>query len=161
MDLSILFRLALAAAAAIPPSWLAFSLIFGESNGGLRLARWRPALFALTAAVPLGWIALATGRVVQPVRVGATGDLLVGLDVWGKVYFSVYLVGLVVVLLHMENLYRDASRLARHKIKFLVVGVFLAFCLADRGSKLCPSLRLHPSICIHSSRPWAFSWARA
>ncbi len=122
-----LYRLALAAAAAIPPSWLAFSLIFGKSNGGLRLARGRPVLFGLTAAVPLGWIALAMGRVVQPVRVGATGDLLVGLDIWGKVYFSVYMVGLVVVLLHMENLYRDASRLARHRIKFLVVGVFVAF----------------------------------
>jgi putative PEP-CTERM system histidine kinase len=125
--IEFLFRLGFAAAVAIPPSWLAFSLIFGGNNGGVRLARWRPVLLGLTAAVPLGWIALAVGHVVQPVHVGATGNLRVGLDVWGKLYFSIYMVGLVVVLLHMENLYRDASRLVRHKIKFLVVGVFVAF----------------------------------
>jgi putative PEP-CTERM system histidine kinase len=122
-----LFRLALAVAAVIPPSWLAFSLIFGESNGRSSVVRWRPALLALAAAVPLAWIALATGHVLQPIRLGAAGPLLVGMDVWGKVYFSVYLVALALVLLHLENLYRHASRLTRWKIKFLVVGVFVAF----------------------------------
>src|SRR5574341_2540114 len=59
-----LLRLALAAAAAIPPSWLAFSLIFGECNGGVPLKRWRPALFGLAAVVPLTWVALSLGLVV-------------------------------------------------------------------------------------------------
>jgi len=122
-----LFRLGLAAAATIPPSWLAFSLTFGETNGGTRLVRWRPALLGLTAAVPLAWMALAMGGIVQPVLFGGTTPILLGLDVWGKVFFSVYLLALTLVLLHLENLYRNAERRIRWKIKFLVVGVFVAF----------------------------------
>lgn len=122
-----LFRFALALMVTIPPSWLAFSLTFGESNGNVRFALWRPALLGLTAAVPLGWLALATGRVVQPVRLGSAGLIFVGLDGWGKAYFSLYLLGLALVLLHLENLYRSADRLTRSKIKLLVVGVFVAF----------------------------------
>lgn len=124
----VLFRLALATAAIIPPSWLAFSLMVGENNnGGLRLIRWRPALYSLTAAVPLVWIALAMGHVIQPVQLAPKGSVLIALDIWGKVYFSFYLVALALVLLQLENLYHHTDRLTRHKIRFLIVGIFLAF----------------------------------
>ncbi len=122
-----LFRLAFGAAAGIPPSWFAFSLTFGEKNGGARRARWRPTLFGLAAFVPLGWIGLAMGYVIQPIRFETTGSVFLGVDLWGKVYFAVYLAALVLVLLHLENLYRYAERLTRGKIKLLVVGVFVAF----------------------------------
>ncbi len=131
----LLFRMALAALATIPPSWLAFSLTFGETNGGSRLARWRPALFGLIAAVPVAWIAFFTGRVITPARLGTTGIILFRLDVWGKAYVSLYVVGLALVLLHLENLYRHAERITRWKIKFLIVGVFAAFaCQIVAGS---------------------------
>lgn len=123
----LLFRLAFAAAAAIPPTWLAFSLTFGETNGGSRLGRWRPALLTLAAAAPLGWLGLAAGHVIQPIRLEAAGPLYPSLDAWGKLFSSVYLVGLVLVLLHLENLYRNAGRMTRWKIKFLVVGIFVVF----------------------------------
>jgi putative PEP-CTERM system histidine kinase len=124
----VLFRLALAGGAAVPPIWLAFTLTFGERNGGSRLARWRSAFYPLVAAVPLAWIALAAGYVIRPVHFGGiVGPTFVGVDGWGKIYFSVYLVGLALVLFQLENLYRYAERLTRWKIKFLVVGVFLAF----------------------------------
>jgi putative PEP-CTERM system histidine kinase len=122
-----LFRLALATLAMVPPTWLAFSLRFGESNGGSRFRRWKPALLVLTAAAPVAWVALATARLVQPVRLGAAGPILLGLDGWGKAYLCVYLIGLSLVLLQLENTYRYADRLTRWKIKFLVVGVFVAF----------------------------------
>ena len=122
-----LVRLSLATAAMIAPSWLSFALKFGEANGGSRLTRWRPALFWLIGTIPSACIGLALGWIVKPVRLGTTGVILVGLDGWGKAYFSVFLVGLAMVLLHLENLYRSAARLTRWKIKFLVVGVFLAF----------------------------------
>jgi len=123
----LLFRLALAVASAFPGGWLAFSLTFGERNGGLRLVRWRPTLLALFAAAPLAWIGLAMGRVIQPLQLLQAGHIAFSVDTWGKMYFSAFLVGLVVVLLHMENLYRHAVLLTRWKIKFLVVGVFVAF----------------------------------
>jgi putative PEP-CTERM system histidine kinase len=65
--------------------------------------------------------------VIQPIRLEATGLIHPGLDAWGKLFFSVYLVGLVLVLLHLENLYRNAGRVTRPKVKYLIVGVFLAF----------------------------------
>jgi len=123
----LLFRLAFAAAAAIPPTWLAFSLTFGETNGGSRLGRWRPALLVLAAVAPIGWLGLATGHVIHPIRLKAAGPVHLGLDAWGKLLFSVYLVGLVLVLLDLENLYRNAGRMTRWKIKFLVIGIFVAF----------------------------------
>ena len=122
-----LYRLALAVAAAIPPTWFAFSLTFGETNGGSRLGRWRPALLVLAAVAPFAWFGLATGRVIQPIHFDVAGPLHLGLDAWGKLFFSAYLVGLVLVLLHLENLYRNAGRMTRWKIKFLVVGIFTAF----------------------------------
>lgn len=122
-----LIRLALAVMTTIPPAWLAFSLTFGERNGNPRLARWLPALIGLTATVPVGWLALASEHIVQPLRLGRAELILTGLDGWGKVFFSLYLIGLALVLLHLENLYRNADRLTQWKIKFLIVGVFVAF----------------------------------
>ncbi len=122
-----LYQIAFAAALAIPPTWLAFTLAYGETNRGLRLGPWRPALMALAAVAPLGWIGLATGRLLQRIRLEAAGPIHLGLDAWGKLFFSAYLIGLVLVLLHLENLYRNAGRMTRWKIKFLVVGIFTAF----------------------------------
>jgi putative PEP-CTERM system histidine kinase len=140
-----LYQLAFGTAAIIPPTWLAFSLTFGEHSAGLRFARWRPALIGLTLAVPLAWIAFFTGRVLEPLRLRTTGLVLVGLDSWGKVYFCVYLVGLALVLLQFENLYRYAVRFTRWKVKFLIVGVFLAFaCQIVAGSYALLYGIIHP-----------------
>ncbi len=131
----LLFQLALGAAATIPPTWLAFSLTFGEHNGESRFAQWRPAVIGLTAAIPVAWIVFFTGRVVTPARLASTGIILFRLDVWGKAYVSLYVIGLALVLLHLENLYRYAERITRWKIKFLVVGIFAAFaCQIVAGS---------------------------
>lgn len=123
----VFFQLALAVAVTIPPSWLAFSLTFAQSNGGSPIRRWHPALIGMGAAVPLSWYGLAAGQIILPVRLENTHTVFLALDVWGKVYFSYYLAALAVVLLHLENLYRSAERLTRWKIKYLVVGVFMAF----------------------------------
>lgn len=122
-----LLRLAFAAAAAIPPVWLAFTLTFGETNGRSHIGRWRTAVIVMAAGVPLAWIGFGTGHVILPVQLEAAGPLYPALDVWGKLFFSAYLLGLVLVLLHLENLYRNAGRMTRWKVKFLVVGIFLAF----------------------------------
>ena len=122
----VLFRIALATAGTLAPSLFAFSLTFGEEKGYARFIRWRPAFLALTAIASLGWIGVATGKLVHPIRPGSTEVILIGLDVWGKIYFCFYLVGLALVLFHLENLYRSAERIARWNIRFLVVGIFSA-----------------------------------
>jgi len=123
----LLFRLAFATAAASPPAWFAFSLTLRRRNGGSDLGRYYPALMVLTLTILLAWIALGMERVIQPVGLIASGPVVLELDVWGKVYFSVYVVGLALVLLQLENLYRYADRITRWRVKFLVVGVFVAF----------------------------------
>jgi len=122
-----LLRFGLAVASLISPIWLAFSLTFGETNGGVRLARWRPALAGLGLVVPVTWSGLALGRIIQPLRVGVAEFAVFSPDAWGRVFFSIYIIGLSLVLLHLENLYRHATRTIRWKIKFLVVGLFVAF----------------------------------
>ncbi len=122
-----LIQLGLAIAMVIPPTWLAFCLTFGGSNGGSQLFRRRPLLLCMTVLVPLAGLLLAMGYVVQPIRLEPAGPILVGVDGWGKVYFSGFLIGLAVVLLRLENLYRCAERFTRWKIKFLVVGIYIAF----------------------------------
>lgn len=121
------FRLALGLSAAIPPVWLAFGAVFAEWNGGTHFARWRPAILGLSAAALLAWIGLLMGRAVVPVRLAASGPVVIGVDLWGKAFQAAFLVGLALVLLHTENLYRQADRKTRHRIKFLVVGIFAAF----------------------------------
>ena len=121
-----LLRFAFGVAAAIPPIWLGFSLIFGEKNGGLRKSRRYPILWCATLVAFGASIPLVLGRGVQLIAIGNTGHMVVGLDGWGKLLFSVYLLGLVLVLLHLENLYRYAAPPERHKLTTLILGIFVA-----------------------------------
>jgi putative PEP-CTERM system histidine kinase len=121
------FRMALGAAALLSPLWLAFGLKFGEQNGGSLMARWRPVLVGLSVTVPAIWAALATGRGILSVRYVSGPMFAVNLDGWGKAFFVVFVIGLSLVLLHSENLYRHADRVTRWRIKFLIVGIFVAF----------------------------------
>ncbi len=120
-------RAALVLAALLPPLWLAFGLTFGEKNGAIQLVRWRPVLVLLCLIAAVAWVFLGSGRLVVPIRPLGTPSLYVGIDSWGKAFFSVLLLGLALVLLQLENLYRQADRITRWRVKFLVVGVFVAF----------------------------------
>ena len=121
-----LLRFAFGVAAAIPPTWLGLSLTFGEKNGGLPKSRRYPILWCATLVAFGVSIPLVLGRGVQLIALGTTGHMVVGLDGWGKLFFSVYLLGLVLVLLHFENLYRNAAPPERHKLTTLVLGIFVA-----------------------------------
>ena len=120
-------RAALGLAALLPPVWLAFGLTLGEPNGGIQLTRWRAPLVSLCVVVPLAWIVLGRGLAVSPIRPAGSASIYVGIDMWGQAFLAILLLGLVLVLLQFENLYRQADRITRWKVKFLVVGVFVAF----------------------------------
>jgi len=118
---------ALVAAGTFAPTWFGFSLAFAKRQNGAQRSPWRlvpPALVLLMAA---GWIGLALGRVVQPIRLAGTSAVLLGLDAWGKLYFACYLVALALLLLHLENLYRRAAPTDRGRIAPLIVGCFVFF----------------------------------
>jgi putative PEP-CTERM system histidine kinase len=122
-----IFRMAVGVSAIIPPAWLAFGVTFAECHGGTNLARWRPVILGLWASSALAWMGLGMGRVIVPVGLGAHAPVMIGLDSWGKAFQGLSLVGLALVLLHMESLYRQADRKTGHRIRFLVVGIFAAF----------------------------------
>jgi hypothetical protein len=121
-----LLRAAFGVAAAIPPTWLGFSLAFGEKNGGLRTTHRFSLLPCVTLVSFSVVIPLVLGRGIQLIPISRLGQMAVGLDGWGKLLFSVYLVGLVLVLVHFENLYRYAAPVVRHRLRFLILGGFFA-----------------------------------
>ncbi len=126
MQLALL-RAAFGIAAAIPPIWLGFSLTFGKENGGPFTLHRYPLLPSVTLVAFAASIPLVPGRGVRLISLGNTGYMAVGLDGWGKLLVSVYLIGLVLVLVHIENLYRYASPEVRRKFTALVLGLFVAF----------------------------------
>ncbi len=121
-----ILRVAFGLAAAIPLIWLAFSMSFREKNGGVRTSHYHLILPAATLLVIAVSIPLVLGRGFHLISTGATGHVIVGLDAWGKLLFSVYLLGLVLVLLHLENVYRYAPPPVRHKLTTLILGIFVA-----------------------------------
>ena len=123
----VLLRSAFGVAAAIPPIWLGFSLTFGKKNGDIRKSHWNPILACATLVAFGVSIPLVLGRGVQLISIATTGHMVVGLDGWGKLLVSVYLLGLVLVLLHLENLYRYAAPPVRHKLTMMILGIFVAF----------------------------------
>ena len=141
-----LLRLTFGISAAIPPIWLAFSLTFGERNGILRTSRWYPILLSVAFVSFGGAIPLLRGLGVQLIANERTGAMLVGLDGWGLLLCSAYLVGLILVLLHLENLYRCAIPPVRHTLRPLVLGIFVAFgCQIAATSYTLLFRVIHPS----------------
>ncbi len=120
-------RLAFGVAGAIPPIWLAFSLSIRAKNGAIRRSHWNPILICAILASFGVSIPLLLERGIQLIPIGTLGPVMAGLDGWGKLFFSVYILGLVLVLLHVENLYRYAAPPVRHRFKTLVLGIFVAF----------------------------------
>lgn len=110
----------------IPPLWLAFGLALGDhaehvSNPWHRVLPW--VVFA-----GLGLLAFLTlGRSTPPAQYTSASQVLVGMDVTGRGFFAAFVVGLTLVLLHLENVYRRTDRMGRWRIKFLIVGTFVAF----------------------------------
>ena len=145
-------RFAFAVATAIPPIWLGFSLTFGQRNGGFRASLRYPILLGVALSTSGVSIPLLLGRGIQLIIIGNTGQMAVALDGWGKLLFSVYLVALVVVLLHLENLYRYAAPLVRHRLTTLILGIFVAFiCQIVATSYTLLFGVIHPSYSFVSS----------
>lgn len=122
-----LYKCALSLAALFPVTWFGFTLLLGEHNGGQRFSRWLPVLVGIGLFAPIAWGGMVSGLLVAPLYIGAQRILVIGVEGWGKAFLSGYVMALVLILLHLENLYRQAERITRHRIKYLVVGLLLIF----------------------------------
>lgn len=147
-----LLRAAFGLAATIPITWLGFSLTFAERDGGLRASRsftllWPMALLAFGTSIPLVF-----GRGIHLVPIANDHHTLVSLDWWGVFLFSTYLLGLVLVLLNLEALYRCAASSLRHRVRLLVLGLFVALgCQIAAASYTVLFRTIHPSHSFVSS----------
>ena len=141
--------LSLAAAAAVVPTWFAFALAFAKLQNGAKKSWWGLVLPALVLLMAAGWIGLALGRIVQPISLAGTSVVLLGLDTWGKVYFPCSLVALTLLLLLLENLYRQAAPTDRERIAPLIVGCFVFF-----GWQVVSTSHTVLYEVMHPSLPW-------
>jgi putative PEP-CTERM system histidine kinase len=148
----VVYRIAIAVLAVVPAIWLGFGLRFAVLKNGGSKSYWRFAPPGLLAAAVVSWTGLATGHVVEPVRIPGMSGLLFALDTWGRLHFSLFLVALVLVLVHFENLYRHAEGGTRRQIRLLVVGAFVSF-----GSQIVTTSYIllygfvHPSYWLYSA----------
>ena len=145
----MLSLLSLATATAFAPAWFAFGLAFAKGQNGAKRSRWSLVLPALVLLMTAGWIGLALGRVVRPIRLTGMSGVLLGLDAWGKLYFVCYLVALALLLLHLEHLYQRAAPTDRGRIAPLIVGCFVFFGWQFVGT----SYTLLYAV-VHPALPW-------
>lgn len=101
--------------AALPATWLLFSIVFARSNYKEILVRWAPAL-AVCAALSL-FFAVKSASLFEL----APGHL--SLTSLGR-YFNVYLIiGSVFNLVHLENTLKSSRGSNRWHVKYLLFGV--------------------------------------
>ncbi|MBE9528382.1 MAG: PEP-CTERM system histidine kinase PrsK [Proteobacteria bacterium] len=111
--------------ALAPPLWLLFSLVFAraEQKAILKKSIWS---VVLTSIAALFFIAMTfAGRVVTVMSetIGADGGTFVEVGDVGKFYFIYMIVGLVLVLIHLENTLRSSTGARRWQIKYVILGI--------------------------------------
>lgn len=113
------------------PFWLLFSLVFAraEQKTIFKKNLWS---VALTSIAALFFIAMTfTGRVVTVMSetIGTDGGTFVEVGDIGKFYFIYLIVGLVLVLIHLENTLRSSTGSRRWQIKYVIlcIGSILVF----------------------------------
>jgi putative PEP-CTERM system histidine kinase len=110
----------------VPVVWLAFSLTYSRGNYRQFLAGWKLplALFALPPIVSIAFL----GQLFQLVPLG-TAEAIWRLQfgVIAKVVNGFLLVGLVLILMNLEQTFRSAVGTMRWRIKFVVVAFGVIF----------------------------------
>ncbi len=123
-------RLSTAVFALLPPLWLIFSLVFARTEQKNELKRNLWVLLISVAGLFFAAMTL-TGRVVtimsETIREG--NETLVEVGDIGRFYYIYMIVGLVLVLIHLENTLRSSTGAKRWQIKYVIFGIgsILAF----------------------------------
>jgi putative PEP-CTERM system histidine kinase len=117
----------LAVMSILPGTWLVFSLSYARGNAGEFLFRWRFILMA-AFAFPLA-MAFVFFRQLATVEIpSATPDsrlLQLGLPGW--ILYGMFLAGVLLVLMNLEQTFRAAVGTMRWRIKFMVLGLGILF----------------------------------
>ena len=116
-------RLRLVVTAALPGSWLLFSLSFARANYRETVAKWRWVILAafvvpFALAVVFGDTLFLDGPFVD-----ASADWVLRLGWSGYAFHLVFLLSLTLILMNLERTLRASAGGARWQIKFMILGL--------------------------------------
>ena len=116
----------LAAMSLLPGIWLLFSLTYARGNYSEFLKRWRWALVA-AFLLPIGLVILNGDDFIVSISKTKTGPLMFNLGIPGYALNLLSLIGLVLVLMNLEQTYRAAVGTMLWRIKFMILGLGVIF----------------------------------
>ena len=123
-------RLRLFSNSLVPGTWLLFSLVFARGNSEEFLQKWRGTLAAAFALpVACAFFGLAEEPQARLVATGIAHEWVFDLSRWSMGVYLALLVGTVMILLNMEQTFREAVGTLRWRIKYVVLGVCLLFAM--------------------------------
>lgn len=138
----------------LPAGWLLFSLTFARSNPWSIIRTWRPVVVAsclipmtflgLLAIYPLN-IQLPMEKISSPFPIKVSG--------WVESLYVLLILGIVLVLMNLEQTFRASSGSDRWRIKFMVLGVgaILGFEIYEAGRVLLFSVVQMDSLVVRST----------
>ncbi len=110
----------------VPAIWLGFSLTYSRADYRASLVRWRIPL-AVVALVPIGLSVGFQQQLFRPEVGQADTDFLLRFSAVGELLNVVLLLGLVWILMNLEQTFRSAVGTMRWRIKFVVLGLAVIF----------------------------------
>src|SRR5579859_109675 len=146
-DLVRLQVLKLISMSCLPGVWLFFSLSYARGNYREFLSRWR---FVLAAALllPLALAGWFHDELITPIPPSATlSQWQFRLGTPGAALNLLFLLGCVLVLMNLERTFRASVGTMRWRIKFMVLGLGVLFCVrAYTSSQVLLFRRVDPSL---------------
>lgn len=119
-------RRQLVALSFVPGLWLLFSLTFARGNAAEFLKGWRLIWMPLLAVPPLG-VLLTYSSLVPRILVAEDSFWKVELSTTGQVLHGIILLTSITIVMNLEKTFRAAVGTMRWQIKYMVIGVGLAF----------------------------------
>ena len=115
----------LAAASAVPGTWLLFSLCYARGNAREFLARWRW-LVGSAFVIPIGLALLFREQLVVSVKIGGIGTSPLFVVGWSGIALNVLiLASAILILTNLERTFRASVGTMRWRIKFMLLAVGL------------------------------------
>jgi putative PEP-CTERM system histidine kinase len=110
----------------IPATWLGFAVTYSRGDHRESLRRWRVPIL-LIGIIPVTLSVLARDQLFRLVTTGAEGEARLVTAELTRALNIVLLVGLVLVLMNVEQTFRSAVGAARWQIKFVMLGLGAIF----------------------------------
>lgn len=110
----------------LPALWLGFSVTYSRGDHQESLRRWRPAILGI-AAIPIVSVLFTRAPMFHLVAADTAGEVQLVIGEFARLLNVILLVGLMLVLMNIEQTFRAAVGTARWRIKFVVLALVMMF----------------------------------